>query len=68
MDNYFTLPKVHAMMRECGIGPAGTARFCGTWPPTCIQEFNIKDATFNELFLSINEFGTLVVRWMYNGM
>ena len=36
MDNYFTLPKVRAMMCECGIGTVGTARFCGTWPSACI--------------------------------
>ena len=68
MDNYFTLPKVCAMMRECGIGTVGTARFRGTWPPASIRQVNVKDATFNELFWSIDEFGTLVVRWMDNGM
>eukprot|EP00957_Ditylum_brightwellii_P016542 1243764-Ditylum_brightwellii.AAC.1 len=28
----------------------GTARFCGNWPLASIQEINIKDAIFNELF------------------
>eukprot|EP00957_Ditylum_brightwellii_P193437 14729331-Ditylum_brightwellii.AAC.1 len=68
MDTYFTLPKVCATLCECGIGTIGTARFCGIWPPASIQKINIKGTTFNELFWLINEFGTLVVRWMDNGM
>eukprot|EP00957_Ditylum_brightwellii_P128315 9786973-Ditylum_brightwellii.AAC.1 len=68
MGNYFTLSKVCAIIRECGIGTIGTVRFRGNWPPASIQDINIKDATFNELFWSINEFGTLAVRWMDDGM
>ena len=36
MDNYFTLPKVCAMMHECGIGTIGTANVCDNWPHASI--------------------------------
>eukprot|EP00957_Ditylum_brightwellii_P005964 451896-Ditylum_brightwellii.AAC.1 len=68
MNTYFTLSKVCAMMCEYGIGTVETARFFSDCPPASIRKININGTIFNELFGSINEFGTLAVRWMVNRM
>ena len=66
MDNYFTRPKVIAALSELDIGVVGTSRFTKSWPPTSLKQ--IKDAHFNEFFFTTDEHGTLVARWMDNGM
>ena len=68
MDNYFTLPKVCEMLRKENIGCVGTARFRGNWPPQNLRDIDIKQVTFNELFYTVDAFGTLIVQWMDNGM
>ncbi len=66
MDNYFTRPKVIAALSDMDVGVVGTSRFTKSWPPTSLKK--IKDAHFNEFFYTIDEHGTLVARWMDNGM
>ena len=69
MDNYFTLPKVISKLREKGIGVVGTARYRGqTWPPKKLKEVSKDDASFNDFYWMVDEFGTLLGRWMDNGM
>ena len=71
MDNYFTLPKVMKKLRELGIGCVGTARARTGWPPAELSKTHINDVTdnnvtFNQLYWTIDKFGTLVSRWMDN--
>ena len=68
MNNYFTLPKVVAMLRSYGIGCVGTARFRPGWPSKNIKEIDEKRVDFNELLWSVDKYGTLLVRWMDNGL
>lgn len=68
MDNYFTLPKVIVALRNMGIGIVGTARYRGSWPPKELKNVSKESAKFNEFYWTIDEFGTLVARWMDNGM
>ena len=64
MDNYFTLPKVMAMLREFMIGVVGTARFRPGWPGQNVKEIDNTQINFNELFWSVDSFGTLLLKWM----
>ena len=69
MDNYFTLPKVLLKLRELGIGVVGTARFRSkSWPPKVLREIDAAKAKFNEFYYTIDDFGTMVARWVDNGM
>ena len=68
MDNYFTLPKVIAKLREKGVGVVGTSRFQKTWPPAALKAIALKDAKFNDFFYCVDEHGTLCARWMDNGL
>ena len=69
MDNYFTFPKVIAALREKDIGVVGTARFRGkNWPPRELRDIKKEDVTFNKFFWMVDEFGTLIARWMDNGL
>ena len=68
MDNYFTLPKVMHMLRSYGIGCVGTARFRPGWPGQNIKEIDEKQLDFNELHWSVDALGTLLIRWMDNGL
>ena len=69
MDNYFTLPKVMLALRKANIGCVGTARFRGKdWPPKVLKEVKKEDANFNDFFWMIDDSGTLLARWMDNGM
>ena len=69
MDNYFTLPKVIAALREMGIGIVGTARYRGkVWPPNELKSVNKESAKFNQFYWTVDEYGTLLARWMDNGM
>ena len=68
MDNYFTMPKVMKKLREKGIGVVGTARFRKNCPPDKLKEVNIEKVNFNDFYYCIDEHGTLVGRWMDNGL
>ena len=69
MDNYFTFPRVIAGLREKDIGVVGTARFRGkNWPPRELRDIKKEDVTFNKFFWMVDEFGTLIARWMDNGL
>ena len=69
MDNYFTLPKVMLALRKANIGCVGTARFRGkNWPPKILKDVKKEDANFNDFFWTVDEYATLVARWMDNGM
>ena len=69
MDNYFTLPKVIHKLREIGVGVVGTARFRSNgWPPKALKDISKDKARFNEFYCTIDNFGTIIARWMDNGM
>ena len=68
MDNYFTLPRVCKMLRDYTIGVVGTGRFRSGWPGKHVTEIDASQVTFNELFWSVDEFGTMLLRWMDNGL
>ncbi len=68
MDNYFSLPKVIAKLREMGVGMVGTSRFKPNWPPKPLKDIDIDKSNFNEFYWLIDEHGTLVARWKDNGM
>jgi len=68
MDNYFTLPRVLAKLRELGIGCVGTARYRNAWPPKELRNVDQTSADFNDFFYCVDSLGTLVARWMDDGM
>ena len=68
MDNYFTLPKIIQRLRECGIGVVGTARFKRGWPPALLRNVEQNNCAFNDFNWMVDEHGTLVARWMDNGL
>ena len=68
MDNYFTLPKIIKKFIDVGIGVIGTARFRKGWPPERLEEITKEESNFNDLYWTTDEFGSLVARWMDNGL
>ena len=68
MDNFFTLPSVMKTLRDKGIGAVGTARFKQNWPPKELKLIDKSQAEFNDFFYTYDDFGTLVARWMDNGL
>eukprot|EP00957_Ditylum_brightwellii_P097742 7443421-Ditylum_brightwellii.AAC.1 len=68
MDNYFTVPSVMKHLRYKGIGVVGTARARKGWPPSASQKVEQKDCGFNELRYLIDDDGTLIAKWMDNGL
>ena len=68
MDNYFTLPKVIAYLREKNIGVVGTARFRRGWPGSELKSIKVEQANFNDFYWTVDEHGTLLGRWMDNGL
>ncbi len=68
MDNYFTLPKIMPLLREKGIGVFGTSRFKKNWPPNNLREIEIGQANFNDFYHLTDQHGTLLARWMDNGL
>ena len=68
MDNYFTLPKVIYALRKLGVGIVGTAKYQKSWPPLCLKKIDDKKSNFNDFFWTVDPYGTLVARWMDNGM
>ena len=68
MDNYFTLPKIIAKLRDMDVGVVGTARFKRNWPQKEIREVTMEKSNFNNFFWSVDEHGTLIARWVDNGL
>ena len=68
MDNYFTLPKVVAALREKNIGVVGTSRFRKNWPHEDLRNAPKESADFNDFYYCVDEHGTLTVMWMDNGV
>ena len=66
MENYFTFPKVLAMLKEFMIGVVGTVRFCPGLSGQNIKEIDDTQINFNELFWSVDSFETLFIKWMEN--
>ena len=46
----------------------GTARFRKGWPPERLAEITKEESNFNDLYWTTDEFGSLVARWMDNGL
>ena len=68
MDNYFTLPKVMSSLRKNNIGVVGTARFRRNWPPKVLKDIKVDEVNFNDFYWTVDEHGTLLGRWMDNGL
>ena len=68
LDNYFTLPKAIFALREQNIGVIGTARRRRNWPPSEIASIEQNSATLNDFYYCVDQYGTLVVKWMDNGL
>jgi len=68
MDNYFTLPRVLATLRDKGIGVVGTSQFKRNWPPEALRNIDQKDAEFNNFYHMIDKYSTQVASWMDNGL
>ena len=68
MDNYFTLPKLIKRLRDLRIGVVGTARFGRGWPPVQLKNVEDRRAQFNSFHWMCDTYGTMVARWMDNGM
>eukprot|EP00957_Ditylum_brightwellii_P146342 11142819-Ditylum_brightwellii.AAC.1 len=66
--NYFTLPKVIAKLHDIGVGIVGIVHARRGWPPKELSNVIQQDGNFNDFFWTVNDFGTLVVWWMYNGL
>ena len=66
MDNYFTLPKLMEMLCDFMIGFLGTTRFRPGWPGQNGKEIDDTQINFNELFWSVDSFGTLLINLMDN--
>ena len=68
MDNYFTLPKIIKKLRDEKIDVVGTSRFKQNWPPKELKAVDDKIALFNSFYWMVDDFGTLVGRWIDNGI
>ena len=68
LDNYFTLPKAIAALRNQNVGVVGTARGRRNWPPSKINSIAQEAAQFNDFFYCVDDYGTLVAKWMDNGL
>ena len=66
MDNYFTLPEIIKALRDRSIGVVGTARFKQSWPPKELKQVPVDEARFNDFYWTVDEYGTLLGRWMDN--
>ena len=68
MDNYFTLPRAIKRFRNHGIGIIGTSRFRAGWLSAKLRGIDVKSVNFNDFYWEVDQFGTLVGRWMENGL
>eukprot|EP00957_Ditylum_brightwellii_P115383 8799764-Ditylum_brightwellii.AAC.1 len=55
-------------LRDKGIGAVGTARARRGWPPSALQKVEQKGCDFNEFRHLIDDDGTLIAKWMDNGL
>ena len=65
MDNHFTL-KTMATLQQFIIEVVGTEIFCPWWPGKNAKKIGDRQINFNEIFWSVDLFGTLINRWMDN--
>ena len=68
MDNYFTIPSVIKYFRDIGIGIVGTSRFKRNWPTQKLKKVEQQKAQYNDFYYAVDQYGTLVARWMDNGL
>ena len=68
MENYFILPKLMAMLQEFMRGVVGTVNLCLGWRSKSFKEIDDTQINFNKLFCSVDSFGTLLLKWMENGL
>ena len=68
MNNYFTLPRVMKTLQDKNIGVVGTSRFKQNWPPKELKVIEKSQAEFNDFFYTYDDNGTLLARWMDNGL
>ena len=68
MDNYFTLPKVMTPLQEFMIVVVDTTRFCHWQPGKNVKKIDDRQINRNEIFWSVDSFGTLLLRCMENGL
>ena len=68
MDNYSTLLMVMEILREFMIWVVVTARLNPGKPGKNIKEIDDSQINFNEIFWSVNSFGTSLPRSMENGL
>ena len=64
----FTLPKIIERLRNMDMSVVGTARFKRNWPQKEIREVTMEKSNFNDFFWSVDEHGTLIARWVDNGL
>ena len=46
----------------------GTAKYSKVWPPLCLKKLMIKNRTSMIFFRTVDQYMTLVARWMDNGI
>eukprot|EP00957_Ditylum_brightwellii_P184742 14070711-Ditylum_brightwellii.AAC.1 len=69
MDNHFDLPMVFGSLCHKGIGVVETARYRGqNCPPKEFKNVSKEDASWNDFYWTVDEYKSLVGRWMDNGM
>lgn len=69
MYNFCNFLGMMPMLRAEGIGCFGTSRFQkGGWPSANIREPTKEKYNFNDFYHCINQHGTLLGRWMDNGL
>ena len=66
MDNYFTKPSVMKRLRDMNIGVVGTSQMQKNWPPKALRDVQKETSSFNDFYYDVDEYGTLVGRWMDN--
>ena len=67
MDNHFTL-KIMATLQQFIIEVVGTEIFCPWWPGKNAKKIGDRQINFNEIFWSVDSFGTLLLVWMDNAI
>eukprot|EP00957_Ditylum_brightwellii_P055924 4237571-Ditylum_brightwellii.AAC.1 len=55
-------------LRNKGIGVVGTARARRGWLPSALHKVEQKDCAFNEFRNLVDDDGTLITKWMNNGL
>ena len=65
-DNYFNLPKVMEILRDFMVGVLHTSRFCPGRPGKNVKEMDNSQINSNQIFWSVDPFGTSIIRWTNN--